>query len=1122
LKWRPITAVAVVLALTVAGFVVARALAQRDASRESERRIAVAAARIQSQVEVAASLTESLSQFMVSQGNGVTNREFAANVQRWLSPAGIQAAAWAEEVQTSGRSAYQGRDHLAIVAPGARGKAEPRMSSYLPASLISGSPPMTQRGVDLDGEAGIAAALHSAIVPGGVGATQIAARSDGTIGLFLVAPAPNVIAGVLRPGAVVVFVPEAGLLAAADNPTGLRFVPASSLSEHHAAAGSIRDGFAVAGQRFVVDMPKEPVSGPGATLPWIILASGLLLSALAGALARNAIRRARAQRDFDRIFNLSPDLVAVADFEGHLTRVNPAAEQLLGYTEKELLARPYLEFVHPDDRARTTAEATAIGEGKTTLSFENRLVCADGSIKMFDWTAAPVVEDAVMYVVARDVTKRRLAETESTRLAREQAALRRVAELIASQAPPQEVFAKVTDELSLLLDVSMVRTARFETDGSATILATRGAADDGLPEGTRFAIPAGSGIGKVLRTGRPARVDDFDAIEGPIGVALRKHGTGAAVAGPIIVAGRLWGAMAVSAGDPDALPPGSEHRVAQFAELISTAISNVESRRRVEELAAEQEALRRVAELVARQVPPEEVFAFVTEELSRLLDAAAVGTGRFEADGTVTIMAVRGTAEAAFPPGATVPLEGGSAIEQVLRTGRPAHIENYENVGGHLGGVMRTLGAGWAAAGPIVVDGRLWGAMTVNSGPGKTYIAGAEQRVAQFAELVSTAISNVESRQRIERLAAEQSALRRVATLVARQHSPEDLFATLAEEVGVLLGVDAAEILRYETDATVTMAAAWTAAPATLPIGERLSLDGDNLASEVLRTGLPARKDDYSNARGEIAELSRAVGIRSAVGSPILVDATAWGMIAVASRWSQALPADTEARLSEFGRHASMAVANAKSRSDLADSRARIVRAGDEARRRFERDLHDGAQQRLVSLGFEICAAEADLPPDEADLKGLMSRLAGTLGDVVDELRELSRGLHPAVLSEGGLAAALASLARRSAVPVDLRLELGEERLDEPTEVTAYYVTSEALTNVAKHAHASHVSVDARESDGWLELTIRDDGDGGADADAGSGLTGLADRVEAIGGTFKLESPAGAGTSISARFPVRQ
>jgi signal transduction histidine kinase len=231
------------------------------------------------------------------------------------------------------------------------------------------------------------------------------------------------------------------------------------------------------------------------------------------------------------------------------------------------------------------------------------------------------------------------------------------------------------------------------------------------------------------------------------------------------------------------------------------------------------------------------------------------------------------------------------------------------------------------------------------------------------------------------------------------------------------------------------------------------------------------------------------------------------------------MPPDTEARIAEFSRHAAITVANANSRSDLARSRARLVQAGDEARRRFERDLHDGAQQRLVSLGLELRAVEAGVPAELGDLRRDLSRIAGGLRDVVDGLRELSRGLHPAVLSEGGLDPALRALARRSAVPVDLRVDLDDQRFDEPVEVTAYYVASEALTNSAKHAAATRVEVLVGLRDGRLEMSVSDDGKGGADAEGGSGLTGLVDRVEAIGGTIRIVSPPGRGTALEVKLP---
>jgi signal transduction histidine kinase len=209
-----------------------------------------------------------------------------------------------------------------------------------------------------------------------------------------------------------------------------------------------------------------------------------------------------------------------------------------------------------------------------------------------------------------------------------------------------------------------------------------------------------------------------------------------------------------------------------------------------------------------------------------------------------------------------------------------------------------------------------------------------------------------------------------------------------------------------------------------------------------------------------------------------------------------------------------------QSREELAASRARIVAAGDQARRRIERDLHDGTQQRLVSLVLDLRAAEAAVPPERPELRAQLDRAAAGLTGALEELRELSRGIHPAILSEGGLAPALKALARRSSVPVELELDV-PARLPEPVEVAAYYVVSEALANAAKHAQASVAQVEAQAHDGLLHLSVRDDGVGGAAPRGGSGLVGLADRVEALGGTIKIHSPPGHGTRLQIDLPIQ-
>jgi signal transduction histidine kinase len=230
------------------------------------------------------------------------------------------------------------------------------------------------------------------------------------------------------------------------------------------------------------------------------------------------------------------------------------------------------------------------------------------------------------------------------------------------------------------------------------------------------------------------------------------------------------------------------------------------------------------------------------------------------------------------------------------------------------------------------------------------------------------------------------------------------------------------------------------------------------------------------------------------------------------------MPPGTEARLASFTELVGTAIANAESSAELAASRRRIVAAADEARRRFERDLHDGAQQRLVSLGLELQGAEALTPDNLEDLRAQLSHVGEGLTGLLDDLRELSRGIHPAILSEGGLQPALGSLARRSAVPVKLKVSI-EGGLEEGIEVAAYYVVSEALTNVVKHADAGRAEVTASVQDGMLRVQIRDDGTGGADPD-GHGLVGIRDRVTTLGGRLEIDSPAGKGTLVAASLPL--
>jgi signal transduction histidine kinase len=317
----------------------------------------------------------------------------------------------------------------------------------------------------------------------------------------------------------------------------------------------------------------------------------------------------------------------------------------------------------------------------------------------------------------------------------------------------------------------------------------------------------------------------------------------------------------------------------------------------------------------------------------------------------------------------------------------------------------------------------------------------------------------------------------------------------------------------------VTFVAGWGRAGRLFPSGARLQLGGNNLATIIAQTGRPARIDSWTERSGPLGDALRERGVRWSVGTPIMVEGRLWGLMAAGSIGEQHLCPDTEPRLAQFTELLAVAIANAENRAALAASRARVVAAADEARRRIERDLHDGTQQRLVSLMLALRAARAAEQPKLDEVRTQLERTERELAGVLRELREISRGIHPAVLSRGGLGPALRVLAHRSALPVQLNLQT-ERRLPAHIEVAAYYVVSEALTNAAKHAHASTVTVDLNVHSALVQLAVRDDGIGGANLGQGSGLIGLRDRVEALGGTLQLTSPTGRGTTLFIEIPV--
>jgi signal transduction histidine kinase len=706
---------------------------------------------------------------------------------------------------------------------------------------------------------------------------------------------------------------------------------------------------------------------------------------------------------------------------------------------------------------------------------------------------------------------------ELRRLAEEQAALRRVATLVADGAAPAEVFAKVASEVAQLIPASGAAVTRYEPDGTVTALG--GWTTDGGYSYVGNTYPLeGTVSGRVLETGGPARVESYAVAPGVAPEAARAMGWHSSVGAPIAIGGHLWGTLAVVSMSDQALPADTEQRLVGFTELMATAIVNAESREELMRLADEQAALRRVAMLVAEGAGPNRVFAAVAGEIAALFGVPIATMLRFDSDGLATLVATAGHEIAAV--GRRFQIKDSGLMKTVLATGHSAQVRDWTDVPGPGAELAREAGIQSSVGVPIVVDGALWGLVIVASREALTLGPEVEPRLAAFTELVATAIANSEAHEQLAQLADEQAALRRVATLVAEGASPPSVFDAVRQEVARMFNAPLSVLMRYDGRGTATVLA--TADGYLGPVGTTWPVEVDGSAiAQVCRTGRPARIDYSGPAHGPIAEAARSEGASSAVAVPVVVDGSFWGVMAVGSRATEPLQVDIELRLAKFTELLATAIANAESRAELEASRARVVATADATRRRIERDLHDGAQQQLVWLALALRAAQATVPDEFEEHRGELSRVVDGLTDALDDLREVALGIHPAGLSEDGLTPALKRLAARSPLRVNLQIR-AEGRFREPVEVAAYYVVSEALTNAAKYAGSAAADVAVAVIEETLRVEVRDNGRGGADPHLGSGLLGLRDRVEAIGGTLYLTSPPGAGTSLKALLPLRE
>jgi len=395
--------------------------------------------------------------------------------------------------------------------------------------------------------------------------------------------------------------------------------------------------------------------------------------------------------------------------------------------------------------------------------------------------------------------------------------------------------------------------------------------------------------------------------------------------------------------------------------------------------------------------------------------------------------------------------------------------------------------------------------------------------VAALTSLVLAAVTaeRTASEDAQQALAAEQGALRRIATLVAAEADSDRVFQEVTAEAARTIGAAAASLARFEEDETVTFVGGWSdSGTLAFPVGSRVRLEGTGVLSAVHATGEPQRIDGDQDSAGAVVERLSSFGYWSATAAPVKLGGSVWGALVAAGARGKPLPPGSERRLTDFADLVAQALANADAYRKLAASRVRLVEAADTERRRLERNLHDGAQQRLVSLVLQLRLIKANLrrDPDSADAQ--LAEADSELGQALAELRELARGIHPAVLTERGLGAALTVLAERSPVPVELT-HRPSEPLPGSIEAAIYYLVAEAITNVAKYAQATRAEVTVERRNGVATVAVSDDGVGGAELGRGSGLVGLADRVEALGGRFHVDSPAGRGTQLTAEIPIR-
>jgi len=437
-------------------------------------------------------------------------------------------------------------------------------------------------------------------------------------------------------------------------------------------------------------------------------------------------------------------------------------------------------------------------------------------------------------------------------------------------------------------------------------------------------------------------------------------------------------------------------------------------------LVEEQTALRRVATLVAEGTGEIDLIAAVTSEVAQLFEAQTANTMRWEGD---TIRVIGDWYEEETQTGYTgrVFTFGGDTITaRIVNSATPARIDSLEDLGTDFArerwselGIHASIGA------PIIVDGSVWGVITTSrTSPDDPFPLGAEHRLGDFAALVAQAIANADAHRQLAALAEEQAALRRIATLVAAGRPQPEVLEAVTREAGQLFGAQAVNLVKWEgVPDEVVVVAGWSdGTEPVVPPGASYHPDPGTATLTVLETGLPARTDESSPELGE----------RHVIAAPVIVNARLLGALTALRPGGEAFPVGSETRLRSFSDLAAQSIANEQAHEEMRASRARIVRAADQAREKLERNLHDGAQQRLVAVSISLRLALSKLGEAPEDVRALLAGAAEELTQAMDELRELARGIHPSILTERGLGPAITVLASRAPIDVAVENELEE------------------------------------------------------------------------------------------------